>query len=158
MKIFFQNGFIISLAVAILGFAFLFWRQRKTEKQLAIIFKEGENSEREPELQREVIRRLMKLEVMAEELRPRLELVEKISRISVQKIGFLRFNPFYNTGGDNSFIVALLDRDNSGVLLSSLYTREGVRLYGKNIEKGEPKQPLSDEEKKVLADAIKKAI
>ena len=77
--------------------------------------------------------------------------------MSVQKVGFLRFNPFQDTGGDNSFALALLDRENNGVILSSFYTREGVRIYAKQIENGASRQALSDEEKKVLEEALNRS-
>ena len=83
-------------------------------------------------------------------------MLEKISHVSIQKVGFLRFNPFQDTGGDQSFILTLLDRDNNGVLISSLYARGGVRIYAKNIERGKAKHPLSKEEKEVLEETIRK--
>jgi hypothetical protein len=73
---------------------------------------------------------------------------------SVHKVGVVRFNPFKDLGGDQSFSVALLDGENSGVVLSSLHTREGNRTYAKPVEKGKAvKYPLTDEEQ----EAIKKA-
>lgn len=85
----------------------------------------------------------------------RLKVLEAIADISVQKIGFIRFNPFSETGGNNSFALTLLDRHDNGVIISSLYTREGVRVYGKAIIGGASKHPLSQEEKQSLAQALK---
>ena len=71
-----------------------------------------------------------------------------------QKIGFLRFNPFDRVAGDQSFIISLLDAENSGLVLNFLYTREGVRIYAKQIKEGKAGEyDLSQEEK----DVIKKA-
>lgn len=71
-----------------------------------------------------------------------------------QKIGFVRFNPFERVGGEQSFIVCLLDEENSGIILNFLYTREGIRVYAKKIKKGKSEEyELSSEEK----EAIKKA-
>lgn len=102
-----------------------------------------------------LMRRIARLEAKSEELDPRIDLLEKVATASIQKIGFVRFNPFQDTGGDNSFILVLLDRTNTGILLSSLYMREGVRVYAKSIENGRPKHVLSEEEKKVLEDTIR---
>ena len=77
--------------------------------------------------------------------------------MSIHKIGFLRFNPFPDMGGDYSFAAALLDRDNNGIVLSSLTMREGARLYAKEINKGVSPSPLSAEEKKVLESAMQKS-
>lgn len=85
----------------------------------------------------------------------RLQSMEAIGSISIQKVGFIRFNPFSETGGDNSFALTLLDHKNNGVIISSLYAREGVRVYGKSVEAGISKRLLSEEEKKSLECALK---
>lgn len=95
--------------------------------------------------------------------------IEKIYRISsknnylagkaLHKTGLVRFNPFRDIGGDQSFSLALLDKDNNGVIISSLYSREGVRVYSKAIKSGESmKYPLTEEEKQAISIAsIKKS-
>lgn len=76
------------------------------------------------------------------------------AKVHYQKIGFLRFNPFERVGGEQSFVISLLDHDNSGIILTFLYTREGVRIYAKRIKEGRSEEyELSAEEK----EAIKKA-
>ena len=107
------------------------------------------------ELSGEVLERLVKLERALGGLEPRVNVLEGIGKISVQKVGFMRFNPFERTGSDQSFAVALLDREDNGLVLSSLYTREGVRVYAKEIQGGSSKHPLSEEEQKVLRQAMK---
>ena len=73
----------------------------------------------------------------------------------IQKIGLIRFNPFSDTGGDQSFVIALLDNKNNGIVITSLYARTGTRWYVKKIEAGKAIQyELSNEEK----EAIKKSI
>jgi len=103
-----------------------------------------------------LMRRIARLEAKSEELDPRITLLENVATSSIQKVGFARFNPFQDTGGDNSFMLVLLDRTNTGVILSSLYMREGVRVYAKSIEAGKPKHVLSAEEKKILEDTMHK--
>lgn len=78
---------------------------------------------------------------------------EKMLSSTIKKIGIVRFNPFNNTGGDQSFAIALLNSENSGIIISSLFLREGTRIYAKPIEKLKSSYPLSNEEE----DAIKKA-
>lgn len=75
-------------------------------------------------------------------------------RLHIQKVGLLRFNPFKETGGDQSFILSLLDEDNNGVVLSGLYSRSGMRWYAKKIKKGiGAEHSLSDEEKEAIKQA-----
>jgi len=102
----------------------------------------------------EVIQRLSRAEERLKALEPRVNVLEEIGKISIQKVGFLRFNPFTDTGGNQSFALALLDRENNGVVISSLYTREGVRVYAKRIEAGTSKNQLSKEEQQVLEEAM----
>jgi len=73
---------------------------------------------------------------------------------SVQKVGMVRFNPFSEVGGDQSFSVALLDGSNNGIVITSLYIREGNRVYGKPINNGQSKYQLSNEENKAVEKAI----
>ena len=114
----------------------------------------GKKSETSAELLAEAMRRLNMAEEKIGVLEPRVDTLEAIGKVALQKVGFMRFNPFNDTGGDQSFAVALLDRENNGVVISSLYTREGVRTYAKYIENGAPKHPLSEEEKMVLRQAL----
>lgn len=89
-------------------------------------------------------------------LRSSFAKIEKDNLFHIQKIGLLRFNPFKDTGGDQSFILALLDANNTGVIISSLYSRSGPRWYAKRITLGKGHDyELSDEEKKVLKEALK---
>jgi hypothetical protein len=84
------------------------------------------------------------------------EKLQKISDISITKVGVVRFNPFKDTGGDQSFAVALLDSNNNGLVISSLYSREGTRIYTKPIEAGKPMgYNLSEEEEQAINKAVK---
>ena len=50
-----------------------------------------------------------------------------------QRVGLVRFNPFEDTGGNQSFALALLDAEGNGWVLSSLHARTGTRVYAKPI-------------------------
>lgn len=73
----------------------------------------------------------------------------------IQKVGIVRFNPFNEMGGDHSFVLALLDDYESGVLLTGLHTRERTRVYMKEVVKGKTKNVVSKEEGKALNLALK---
>ncbi|MBI2640692.1 MAG: DUF4446 family protein [Candidatus Sungbacteria bacterium] len=144
---------IILSIISILATAVFIWLGFDLRKKVGMLFG-GLKPAKEGDIIRDVLKRLMKVEAKLEELEPRISLLETISKISVQKVGFLRFNPFQDTGGDQSFILTMLDREDNGVLISSLYAREGARVYAKNIERGKSKHPLSEEEKGVLEETI----
>ena len=86
-----------------------------------------------------------------------LTALEADSVYSVKKVGMVRFNPFSDTGGDQSFAIALLDGQNNGVVVSSLYVQGHPMVYAKQIEKGESRYVLTDEEKKALLKATSRA-
>lgn len=69
---------------------------------------------------------------------------------SIQKTAVVRFNPFRNTGGDQSFVLALLDNSDSGFLITSIHSRDGTRVYVKAINYGNSEHNLSKEEIQAL--------
>jgi hypothetical protein len=76
-----------------------------------------------------------------------------VMRHSIQHVGLVRFNPFEDTGGNQSFALALLDADADGILLSSLHSRTATRVYVKAILAGRSDAQLSAEEVAALRDA-----
>jgi len=87
-------------------------------------------------------------------LRQTCDRIEKEGRLHIQKIGLLRFNPFKDTGGDQSFILSLVDGQNTGVVISGLYSRSGTRWYAKKVVEGNSiDHELSEEEKRALKEA-----
>lgn len=79
--------------------------------------------------------------------------LERNNRTHLQRVGFLRFNPFRDTGGDQSFALALADEGGSGVVISSLHSREVTRVYAKPLVAWQTSYQLTDEER----EAIKRA-
>jgi hypothetical protein len=79
-----------------------------------------------------------------------------ISTDSRCKINVTRFNPFENVGGNQSFILTILDQNNSGVILTSLHNRDLTRVYAKPIKNGQSENnTLSKEEKLAIVNTIK---
>ncbi len=103
----------------------------------------------------EQIKRLRQNEKNLRDLAKFCQNLEKIAEKSIQKTGVVRFNPFKDMGGDQSFSIALLDAYDSGLIISSLFTREGTRIYTKPIEQGNSKYPLTEEEKRAIEMARK---
>lgn len=68
----------------------------------------------------------------------------------IQRIGLVRYNAFQNVGSDLSFALALLDRENNGVVLNGIYGSESSNIYSKPIKNGESTYQLSDEEKEAI--------
>ena len=123
------------------------------ENNILNMWKFFQKKEKEPENFRDVLARFKDLENDFEKLSQELEKLKKESQFSVQKVGIVRFNPFSEVGSDQSFSIALLDGNDNGVVITSLYTREGNRVYGKPIKKGASEYFLSEEEKKAIEKA-----
>lgn len=85
--------------------------------------------------------------------------INGLSLRGLHKVALVRFNPFKDLGGDQSFSMALLNGKNNGITLSSLHTREGTRVYSKAIAGGKSeKYPLTEEEEQVLKQAMSSEI
>jgi hypothetical protein len=84
----------------------------------------------------------------------RSTILEATQRKALQRMGLVRFNPFEDTGGNQSFALALLDEDGDGFVVSSLHARAGTRVYGKAISKGASEANLSEEEAEALRIAL----
>ncbi len=84
-------------------------------------------------------------------LSQRISLAEEKSLNYYQKIGLVRFNPFPDTGGTQSFALALLDSKNDGIVIVNLHSREDSSLYAKSVRKGQGTDvPLSKEEQQAI--------
>jgi len=93
---------------------------------------------------------------ITEALTKRAEKIEKEGLGHISKIGLVRFNPFADTGGSQSFTLAVLDGNNSGILISSLHSRDQTRIYAKQVKEGKGVGfELSQEEKEAIAKAQK---
>jgi hypothetical protein len=80
--------------------------------------------------------------------------LEAITQRAIQKVGVVRYNPFSDAGGDQSFAIALLDAEGNGLVVSSLHSRTDTRVFAKPVRAGRSTYSLSDEEQQ----AVKKAL
>ena len=117
-----------------------------------MFFKKGEE-----DLEKLLLNQLKELEKQGVDIKKIFEEIlrlRKNSQKSFQKISLIRFNPFKDIGGDQSFSIALLDLDNNGFVITSIYNREGNRIYAKPISNGKSEYSLSKEEKEAIQRAI----
>lgn len=71
-----------------------------------------------------------------------------------QKIGLVRYNPFGRTGNEQSFVIALLNKQNSGLIINFIYTHQGIRVYTKKVNKSKGEEyNLSEEEERAVIKA-----
>jgi hypothetical protein len=142
----------VLVVLALLGIIFM--RQRRMRQSLETFFsgKDAQN------LESILLEQLKNTKELDQEIQELFEISNRLRDLclkSVHKTAVLRFNPFKEVGGNQSFSVALLDGKNSGAVLSSLHTREGTRVYAKPVVAGEPDGfPFTEEEKATITQAI----
>ena len=151
------SAVVLALAVIVVALvAWVAWLQRShavLRRRLRRLMGEGEGVGLDELLDRQ-FRRLDTVAERVEALNRLHHELEALAQQSIQKVGVIRFNPFADTGGDQSFAVALLDAAGNGVVLSSLHGRADTRIFAKSVQAGRSKHALSDEEQ----DAIRKAL
>lgn len=155
---FFKSNFYLIVFSAILFLLawniFLQLRLERTRQRIKIFFR-GRKTKDLEEVIAEQVKRMKNMEGDIKELFKWNEKLQKIADISIQKVGVVRFNPFKDVGGDQSFSIALLDKNNDGIVISSLYSREGTRVYAKPIKNGTSEYHLSEEEEKAIERAMR---
>ncbi len=148
-----QGGIaLLGLGEIILGgfVIFLLIRQHRLQAKMKIFLsgKEGKS------LEKVLLDQLTETRELDQEIQELFEISNRLRELclkSLHKVSVIRFNPFKEVGGNQSFSVVLLDGKNSGVVLSSLHTREGTRVYAKPVLAGEPNGfPFTEEEKAAI--------
>ncbi len=149
--IFLVSGSLFLVLIAIN--AFLFWYAFKANKKIDILLEKGNIKDLKDVLFKQ-IEKIKKQDLELKDIFSRIQKIENASEKNFQKLGVVRFNPFSEMGGNQSFIIALLDNQNNGFVLSSLFIKEGNRVYTKQIKNGKSDHLLSSEEKEAIARAM----
>ena len=123
---------------------------------IIFMFQFFKKKKKEPANLKEVLEYLRKLTEDHQEISRELTDFKKESRKNLQKVGVVRFNPFKEVGGDQSFSIAVFDADNNGFVITSLYSHEASRVYAKPIKNGASLYALSKEEQEALNKAMGK--
>lgn len=134
-------SFVISIISASIAIFSLFFalsslkKLRSLQQKCDVLFAGKKGTD----LEEIILRQAEELKLLDGEIQNLFEISNKIHSLaskSIHKVGIIRFNPFKDIGSDQSFAVALLDGKNDGIVVSSLHTREGTRVYSKPIKNG----------------------
>ena len=149
-----------ALVVALFFVVFLVWililgkKIKKAESILSELFA----GKKHPHLEELLLSQGQNIRALDKDIQELYNISNQINGLALRglhKFATIRFNPFKDVGGDQSFTIAMLDGKNNGIIITSLYTREGTRVYSKSISGGKSeKYPLTEEEKEVLHSAI----
>jgi len=144
---------IIALILVIIN-VFLFIYSYKANKKIDILLEKGKvkdfkdifltQKEKNDDLGRQIKEAFLKIENL-----------DKISEKTIQKVGLIRFDPFNEMGGKQSFALAMLDDKNNGFVMSSLFVKEGNRVFAKIVKNGKSEYVLSNEEIEAINKALK---
>lgn len=143
---------ITLLTVWSLALTVLTWRSLTFAKKL---FGDTQQEELKAILM-EHINRVGSVQLKLNDLEKALHQIRQQDLKHLQKVGVVRFNPFDDTGSDQSFALAILDENDNGLVISSLHGRERTRTYAKGVKRAQPENyPFSDEEIKAIDKARK---
>lgn len=106
-----------------------------------------------PGLLEENMREVKKANGRLDKLNQTTDSLQKLANLSISQVGLVRYNPFQDTGSNQSFSVALLNSHSNGVVLSSLHSRQETRIYSKPIIDGESEFTLTEDEKNAINQA-----
>lgn len=147
MQLSLELVFFFILIVWLAAITFFFWKMRNQYQ----LFLSGSEKQSLSGFLEHITHNLADSKKTVSEMSLRLTKLEKENLVNIQKIGLLRYNPFRDTGGDQSFVLALTDAEDTGVVISALFSRSGTRWYAKRVVRGKGEEyELSDEEEKAV--------
>ncbi len=143
-----QFLFIISFVFILINCILLFLNMRKTNKLKIKYsrFMNGLSDRNMEELLETCLTNINSVSAKNKDIEVKINNIERNLFQCIQKFGIIRFNAFDNVGSDLSFAIALLDNNDSGIVISGIYARDSSSTYAKPIISGKSKYSLSAEE------------
>lgn len=122
----------------------------KTNKKYIKFMKQLGNGSNLDEMLRDYLRDVKEIKQDNSEIKAYYTKLDSDIASCIQKVGLVRYNAFRDVGSDLSFAIALLDGNDTGVVLNGLYGSESSNIYAKPIKGGVSTYQLSEEEKYAL--------
>lgn len=110
----------------------------------------SKKSQPEPQNIDEILAQFKELKEQYQKVSDEIKSLKEENLRNVNKVGMVRFNPFKGLGSNQSFSLAILDGKDCGAVITSLFSRDGNRVYGKPINQGNSEFKLTEEEKKAI--------
>lgn len=114
------------------------------------IFMRGKDAESLEEKLAELLEKVGDLQDTDRATRDVMKVLSRNMAVSYQKTGIVKYNAFDGMGGESSFVLALLDQENTGFLLNAMHSRTSCYIYIKEVKDGNPESLLGTEEKAAL--------
>ena len=152
----FIGGLVLVIAALALALLLVARRGRRLEARLEALTR-GEDGRSLAGVLDAHLARVLAVARRQDELDAHAVLLETQAGRSVQGVSVVRFNNFEDTGGNQSFVLALLDPAGDGAVINSLHARNQTRLYAKAVRAGAAEGALSDEEAEAIRVATARA-
>ena len=118
------------------------------------LFMRGKDAETLEDTMMLILDQLKEMNAKDRATKDMMRVLSKQVKDSYQKIGFVKYNAFKGMGGNLSFVLAMLDDNNSGFILDAVHSREGCYMYLKEVEEGATETVLGSEEQEALEQAL----
>lgn len=139
-------SFILNIFLIISTFILIFLVIRNNNKYIKFMKKIG-NGNNIDEMLKVYIQEVNNIKKDNSEIKAYYTKLDDDISKCIQKIGVVRYNAFRDVGGDLSFTMALMDREDNGIVLNGIYGSESSNIYAKPIKDGISTYQLSEEEK-----------
>ena len=146
-------AFVVALFFVVIVLVVLARRSRRIEARLVGLTRDSDGQSLEAVLEAH-LDKVVEVARKVDDVANRTRVLETRQPRAFQRTGLVRYNPFEETGGNQSFALALLDADGDGWVLSSLHARSGTRVYAKAIVAGRSDTGLSEEESAAIKQAM----
>lgn len=142
-------SFILNIVMILFVLFSIFYMIRLNKKYISFMKKMG-NGNNLDEMLKKYLDDVKEIKKDNSEIKAYYTKLDSDIASCIQKVGLVRYNAFRDVGSDLSFAIALLDREDNGVVLNGLYGSESSNIYAKPIKNGTSSYQLSDEEKYAL--------
>jgi len=158
-----EHATLVAAALALVALGLAIWlavvarRARRLEERLDALTR-GEGGRDLAGVLDAHLEKVMSVARRQDELDAHGAALDAQARRAVQGVALVRFNTFEDTGGNQSFALALADPAGDGVVLTSLHARNQTRLYGRSVRAGAAEGALSAEEAEAVGLASARAL
>ncbi len=144
----------VLLLIMLIMVIYLTVKMLKINKRYEKFIKKLGNSDNVEKDLKKYMERVERIEKQNSELVKACDILDDNLKICIQKTGMVRYNAFRDTGSELSFALALLNRENDGVVLNGIYSREMSNIYAKPVKNGMALFKVSDEEERAIQKAV----
>lgn len=146
-------GFSVLSLALLIAFIICIAKMNKLYRRYDM-FMRGKDAETLEDILIDILDQLKELNAKDRANKDMMKVLSKQVKDSFQKFGFVKYNAFKGMGGNLSFVIAMLDDNNSGFVLDAVHSREGCYLYLKEVEEGATEVLLGSEEQEALEQAL----